>query len=325
VNARVYLQSYLAPLAPWLEAADITDILVNRPGEIWIERQGGATERIAVAELTEQVLGRLARQVAASSDQGINREQPLLSATLPDGARIQIVGPPATRGGTMIAIRKHGLVDLSIGLLAAAGMFARGTDDTARAEARLDAALAAGDHASALAEAVRLRKTMVISGGTSSGKTTLLNALLKEIPAEERLIVIEDAPELKLDHPNAVGLIGVRGELGEARVDAEMLLQAALRMRPDRILLGELRGGEAFTFLRAINTGHPGSITTIHADSAQGALDQIVMLALLNGTNLQWDSLQRYAEQVIDLLVHIERRDGVRRVTEMRRVGARSS
>lgn len=161
---------------------------------------------------------------------------------------------------------------------------------------------------------------MVISGGTSSGKTTLLNALLKEIPAEERLIVIEDAAELRLDHPNAVGLIGVRGELGEAQVDAEMLLQAALRMRPDRILLGELRGGEAFTFLRAINTGHPGSITTIHADSAQGALDQIVMLALLNGTNLQWDALQRYAGQVIDLLVHIERQGGVRRVVEIRRV-----
>jgi type IV secretion system protein VirB11 len=164
---------------------------------------------------------------------------------------------------------------------------------------------------------------LVISGGTSSGKTTLINALLKEIPAEERLIVIEDEPELKLDHPNAIVLIGVRGELGEARVDAEMLLQASLRMRPDRILLGELRGGEAFTFLRAINTGHPGSITTIHADSAQGALDQIVMLALLNGTNLQWDALARYAEQVIDLLVHIERQNGIRRVVEMRRVGAR--
>ncbi len=100
MNAGVYLQSYLAPLAPWLEAGDITDILINRPGEIWIERQGGATETIAVPALSEQVLVRLARQVAASSDQGINREQPLLSATLPDGARIQIVGPPATRGGT---------------------------------------------------------------------------------------------------------------------------------------------------------------------------------------------------------------------------------
>ena len=319
----VYLQSYLAPLAPWLEAGDITDILINRPGEIWVERQGGGTERIEVPELSEQVLVRLGRQVAAASDQGINREQPLLSATLPGGARIQIVGPPATRGGTMIAIRKHGLADLSIARLAAAGMFAPDPDHLIDAEARLDNALAAGDFATALVEAVRLKKTMVISGGTSSGKTTLLNALLKEIPAEERLIVIEDAPELKLDHPNAIGLIGVRGELGEARVDAEMLLQAALRMRPDRILLGELRGGEAFTFLRAINTGHPGSITTIHADSAQGALDQIVMLALLDGTNLQWDALQRYAEQVIDLLVHIERQGGVRRVVEIRRVGGR--
>jgi type IV secretion system protein VirB11 len=239
---------------------------------------------------------------------------------LPDGARIQIVAPPATRTGTAIAIRKHGLADLSIARLAAAGMFARSEDDAAQGEARLDAAIADGDFARALVEAVRLKKTMVISGGTSSGKTTLLNALLKEVPIEDRLIVIEDAPELRIEHPNALGLIGVRGELGEARVDAEMLLQAALRMRPDRILLGELRGGEAFTFLRAINTGHPGSITTIHADSAEGALNQIVMLALLNGTNLQWESLRRYAEQVIDLVVHIERQAGSRRVVEMRRI-----
>jgi type IV secretion system protein VirB11 len=320
VNAGVYLQSYLAPLAPWLEAPDITDILINRPGEIWIERQGGAMERLAVPELSERVLGRLIRQVAAASDQGINREQPLLSATLPDGARVQVVGPPATREGTAIAIRKHALADLSIGRLDQDGFFAPAADDSGAGEERLDRALLAGDYAVALVEAVWLKKTMVISGGTSSGKTTLLNALLKEVPVEERLIVIEDAPELKLDRPNAIGLIGVRGELGESQVDAEMLLQAALRMRPDRILLGELRGAEAFTFLRAINTGHPGSITTIHADSAEGALNQIVMLALLNGANLQWDALRRYAEQVIDLVVHIERRAGSRHVTEVRRI-----
>ena len=126
-----------------------------------------------------------------------------------------------------------------------------------------------------LRAAVARRKTIVISGGTGSGKTTLLNALVKEIPRSERLVVIEDAPEIRLDHPNAVGLVAVRGGLGEAQVDADTLLAASLRLRPDRILLGELRGREAFAFLRAVNSGHPGSITTVHADSPAGALDQI--------------------------------------------------
>jgi type IV secretion system protein VirB11 len=273
-------------------------------------------------QLDEVALQRLVRQIAAASHQGVNREQPLLSATLPDGARVQVVAPPATRGGVAIAVRKHLISDLSVDDLGRDGLFAAAhrADDAARraADAELEALLAEGQVQRFLQEAVRRRKTIVISGGTGSGKTTLLNALVKEIDRTERLVVIEDAAEVRLDHPNSVGLIAVRGDLGEARVDADSLLAASLRLRPDRILLGELRGAEAFAFLRAVNSGHPGSLTTIHADSPAGALDQIALLALTSGVDLGWDKVQTYVERVIDVVVQLDRVDGVRRVSEVR-------
>ncbi|HEX5379500.1 MAG TPA: P-type DNA transfer ATPase VirB11 [Phenylobacterium sp.] len=312
----VYLSAYLEPLAPWLHRTDVTDILVNRPGEVWIETRDGAMLREAAPEVTELVLTRLARQIAAASHQGVNREQPLLSASLPDGARVQIIAPPATREGLALAIRKHAISDLSLDQLSDAGAFGRRAAASS-SDDELAALLATGDLAAFLRTAVARRKTIVLSGGTSSGKTTLLNALIKEIGPRERLIAIEDAPEIRLHHPNAVGLISVRGEMGEARVDAEALLQASLRMRPDRILLGELRGAEAFAFLRAVNTGHPGSITTVHADTPRGAIDQIAMMALLGGLNVDWSAVQIYARQVIDVIVQMARVDGHRAVSRV--------
>jgi type IV secretion system protein VirB11 len=319
MNERVYLRRYLAPLDPWLSRPEVTDILVNRPGEVWVEMVSGETSRFEAPQLTELDLTRLARQVAAAASQGVNREQPLLSASLPDGARVQIIAPPATRAGLVLAIRKHSISDLSMGELQRTGLFDAGLDRGAveRDDEALQARLAASDVMGFLTQAVRLRKTIVLSGGTSSGKTTLLNALVKEVDVGERLVVIEDAPEIRLDHPNAIGLIAVRGETGEARVGAEELLQASLRMRPDRILLGELRGPEAFAFLRAVNTGHPGSITTVHADSPSGAIDQITMLALLSGVDMGWAAIQSYARQVIDVIVQLKRVDGRRVVSDV--------
>lgn len=309
----VYLAAYLAPLRPWLDDPKVTDIWVNAPGEVWIETSDGATRRLPAPELTHQALGRLARQIAASSSQGVNREQPLLSASLPDGARVQVIAPPATRGDLALAIRKHVLSDLNLTDLASSGSL-RLQPNTEVAD-KLRAARDAGDIEGLLRLAVHHRKTIVLSGGTSSGKTTLLNALIKEIPAHERLVLIEDAPEIQLRHENAVGLIAARSDTGEAQVDAEDLLQASLRMRPDRILLGELRGREAFAFLRAVNTGHPGSITTVHADSPQGALDQIALLSLLAGVDLGWDTVRNYVRQVVDVVVQLNRVDGTRRIT----------
>jgi type IV secretion system protein VirB11 len=321
VTAGVYLEAYLAPLAPWLSRPDVTDVLINRPGEVWIETADGAMSREPADQLTEVALTRLARQIAAASHQGVNREQPLLSATLPDGARVQVVSPPATRGGLAMAVRKHLISDMSLEELSRDGLFeAAARTDPARdaaADADLEALIDQGDLIGFLKLAVKRRKTVVISGGTASGKTTLLNALIKEIARSERLVIIEDAPEIRLDHPNSVGLVAVRGELGEAQVDADTLLAASLRLRPDRILLGELRGREAFAWLRAVNSGHPGSITTVHADSPAGALDQIALLALTSGIDLGWDKVRTYVERVVDVVVQLDRTKGARRLTEV--------
>lgn len=303
----VYLDSFLAPLAPFMARGDVTDIYVNRPGEVWIETLGGTIERIEVAILTATVLARLARQVAAANAQGISREHPLLAASLPDGSRIQIVLPPATRGDIAIAIRRHVMADLSLDDYAAAGGFA-GT----RIGSPAKALPPGGDVMVRLRHAVRTRRNILISGGTSSGKTTFLNALLREVPADERLILIEDTPELRLHHANAVGLLAARGNTGEAEVTAEDLLIAALRMRPDRIILGEMRGGEAITFLRAVNTGHPGSISTIHADSPDRAIDQLALLVMQTSARMGWDDVVRYVRRSLGLIVQLGRAGGKR-------------
>jgi type IV secretion system protein VirB11 len=317
----VYLRSYLAPLSGMLARADVTDIYINRPGEIWAETLGGSIERHDAPELSEAILARLARQIAAISHQGVNREHPLLSATLPDGARVQVIMPPATRAGTAMAIRKHIAPDLSLADYVAAGAF----DQTLRgplAEAtptdvELTRLLAAGDIAGMLALAVTARKNILISGGTSTGKTTFLNALIREIPESERMILIEDTPELHLRHANGVGLLATRSELGEARVTTNDLLSASLRMRPDRIIVGELRGPEAFTFLRAVNTGHPGSMTTVHADSAERAIEQIALLVLQSGARLSREEVRQYVQSTIDVFVQLSRTGGRRHVAQV--------
>jgi type IV secretion system protein VirB11 len=309
VAPSLYLVEYLRPLAALLSRDDVTDIYINSPGEVWAETIGGAVERHVEGGIDEALLWRLARQVASLSHQGINRENPLLSAVLPDGSRVQIVAPPATRGAMAVAIRRHLVTDRRL------IDYDWSTSGTPGAPL---AALAEHDRAARLAAAVRARRTILISGGTSTGKTTFLNALLREIPADERLIVIEDTPELQLRHANAVGLVAVRNALGEARIDTEDLLQASLRMRPDRIILGELRGPEAMTFLRAINTGHPGSISTIHADTPDRAIEQLALLVLQTGTRLTRADIVAYVEQIVDVFVQLGRRDGRRVISEVR-------
>jgi type IV secretion system protein VirB11 len=320
-DERIYLRSYLAPLADMLARPDVTDIYVNRPGELWIETTGGAIERHEAPRLDEATLARLARQIAAVSHQGISREHPLLSATLPDGARVQIVAPPATRGALVLAIRKHVSPDLTLADYVATGAFAetraRDALDRSGGDAALAAKLAAGDLAGMLGDAVRARKNILVAGGTSTGKTTFLNALLREVPAGERLILIEDTPELDVRHDNVVGLLAARSALGEAQVTANDLLAASLRMRPDRIILGELRGEEAYAFLRAVNSGHPGSMTTVHADSAERAIEQIVLLALQAGTQLGRDDVRHYIRSTVDIFVQLTRTGGRRQVSEV--------
>ena len=315
----VYLDAYLAPLRPWLERESVTEILVNRPGEIWVEDADmGGMSRVSLPAMDNQLLQRLAEQVARISHQGINREHPLLSATLPaiggqenrgqenrgqSGARIQLVGPPATRGDWAMAIRRHRLLDLPL------DAYDRGPL-VPSAEAPAPDPFA--EPISYLRDAIRRRRTILISGGTSTGKTTFLNAMLREIPVHERVVLVEDTPELRLPGANGVGLIAVKGELGEAKVSANDLLQAALRLRPDRIVLGELRGGETVSFLRAINTGHPGSFSTVHANTPRGALEQIALMSMQTGIGLTRSETLEYAASVIDVVVQLDREGGKR-------------
>ena len=306
----VYLDAYLAPFLPWLERDTVTEIIVNRPGEVWIEdaaRPG--MQRVALSQVTDALMQRLAEQVARVTHQGINREHPLLGATLPDGARVQFCGPPAARKHWIMAIRRHRRLDLPLDAYDAGPL---------RTEPRIAMPDAQAEPIRFLREAIRQRRTILISGGTSTGKTTFLNAMLGEIPRQERVILVEDTPELKLPGDNGAGLVAVKGELGEAKVTANELLQAALRLRPDRIVLGELRGAESVSFLRAINTGHPGSFSTIHANSLTGALEQLSLMVMQTGIGLTRADTIAYAASVIDVLVQLGRdANGKRGITQI--------
>ena len=302
----VYLDAYLAPFRRWLDRDTVTEIMVNRPGEVWIEDAADpGMKRIETPEIDDRLVQRLAEQVARVSHQGINREHPLLGATLPDGARVQFCGPPAARRHWAMAIRRHRQLDLPLDAYDAGPLAPARQEPMPDPQAQPIAFLRA---------AIRQRRTILISGGTSTGKTTFLNAMLGEIPREERVVLVEDTPELRLPGENGVGLVAVKGELGEAKVTANELLQAALRLRPDRIVLGELRGAESVSFLRAINTGHPGSFSTIHANSLRGALEQLALMVMQTGIGLTRTDTIAYAASVIDVVVQLGR-DGQGRRT----------
>ncbi len=272
----------LRALEPLLRDSQVSELCINRPQEAYIEtRAGWRRESLPYADF--DWCQRFAKLVANFTHQRIDATTPLLSASLPSGERVQIVMPPATRPGSVaIAIRRPSQEAWSVADLAARGIFRRtrraqpGLDD---AERRLLELLGAGDYPGFMSLAVRSRMNILVSGPTGSGKTTWTKALIREIPPEERLISIEDAEELTLDrHPNHVRLFYSKDDQGLSRVTPKQLLECCLRMKPDRILLAELRAEEAFDYLRNANSGHPGSITSVHAGSAALAFEQLVLL-----------------------------------------------
>lgn len=272
----------LRDLRPLLNNPDITELCINRPGEAFVEtREGWRHEVLPFADF--EWCRRLAKLVANSTKQRIDETSPLLSASLPSGERVQIVTPPATTAGCVaITIRRPADEVWTIEELARRGIFRatrRATEALDDTETQLLQLLEAQRFEEFMRLAVTSRKNILVSGPTGSGKTTWTKALIREIPSNERLVTIEDAKELVLDrHPNHVRLFYSKDDQGLARVTPKQLLESCLRMKPDRILLAELRAEEAFDYLRNVNSGHPGSITSIHAASAELAFEQLVLL-----------------------------------------------
>jgi len=272
----------LQALRPLLSDTAVTEVCINRPLEGFVEtRDGWRRQSLPFADY--DWCRRLAKLVAHSTRQRVDEASPLLSAALPTGERIQLVLPPATTLGCVaITLRRPSDTVWSIDELASRGILRnarRASESLDETEAELLQLLASGNNEAFMRLAVKTRKNILVSGPTGSGKTTWTKALIREIPADERLITIEDAQELVLDrHPNHVRLFYSKDDQGLARVTPKQLLESCLRMRPDRILLAELRAEEAFDYLRSVNSGHPGSITSVHATSAELAFEQLVLL-----------------------------------------------
>ena len=303
------LELTLRPLRPLLARCEVTELCINRPGEAFIETRSG-WERAVLEFADFDWCLRLSKLVANFNNQRIDEQAPVLSASLPAGERIQIVIPPATPAQTIaLAVRRPSDEPWSLEDLALRGVFRR----TRRATQALDPIetnllelLEAGEYERFMRLAVRSRKNILVSGPTGSGKTTWTKALIREIPVDERLITIEDARELVLDrHPNHVRLFYSKDDQGRARVTPKQLLESCLRMRPDRVLLAELRSEEAFDYLRNVNSGHPGSITSVHAASAELAFEQLVLLVKQSraGAELARRDIKSLLYMLVDVVI----------------------
>ncbi len=316
------LELTLRALQPWLQRPEVTELCINRPHELFIETQAGWTcEPLPFADL--DWCRRMAKLIANATQQRVDEESPLLSAGLPNGARIQVVLPPATtRGCVVLCIRKPSAQSWSLAELARRGVFERTRSDVGgdAVEQTLTSLLAAQRYEEFLRLAVVSRRNILVSGPTGSGKTTFTKALIQEVPVEERLITIEDAPELALPrHANHVRLFYSKDDQGLARVTPKQLLECCLRLRPDRILLAELRSAEAFDYLRNVNSGHPGSITSVHAASAELAFEQLVLLVKQSeaGRELSRSDIKQLLYLLIDVVVQFAVEGHRRRIAEI--------
>ncbi|WP_097093737.1 P-type DNA transfer ATPase VirB11 [Novosphingobium sp. Chol11] len=316
------LDDAVRPLRKYLDQEDVTEVVINQPLEVAVERKGGWSWAVE-EELTLSRLNILATAAAAFTSQDITRENPICSTIFPTGERVQIVAPPVAPDGTVsITIRKPSTKAMSMedfhdhGLFSETRVAERGMTDT---EHQLLALLTQGRHVEFFTAAVRARLNILISGATGSGKTTFAKGLIRLIPDEERLLTIEDTRELVVPHRNVVHMTYSKDGQGTAKVTAKELLESALRMRPDRILLQELRDGTAFFYLRNVNSGHPGSITTIHAASAELAFDQLTLLVKESegGADLGRDDIRSLLKILVDVVVQMKKVKGQFRVTEI--------
>ena len=325
-TARDLLHDILGPIRPLLAREDVTDLCINGPGRLFVESTHG-WERMPADNLTHTWLHSLARAVASYMSATVSERAPILSGHLPTGERVQIVLPPAAEEPS-ITIRRPSHVTFTLDELAEKGTFAplsdgdpKGDRTAARHRSTVRARLAgwrADDQQSVpaiLREIVAHRLNVIVSGATGSGKTTLSKAMIAEIPLDERLISIEDAKELQFPHANTARLFFSRDGAGVSPVTVKDLLVSCLRMKPDRIMLAELRDDEAYYYLRNVNSGHPGSITTIHANSAAAAVEQLMLMVRQSsaGAGLTREDIRSLVANLVDVIVQMERK----RVTEI--------
>lgn len=297
-----FLYLFLAPVREFLIDDDVSEILINGPSNVFIERRG-RLERTDVKFASEAALRAAAGNIARSVQRMLDDNNPRLDARLPDGSRVHAVIPPMSRVGTAVAIRKFKKDTLSISKM-------------------LDFGSLNEDMAKLIRALVLLHRNVIVSGATSSGKTSVLNALSSFIPGNERVIVIEDATELQLQQEHILPFETRKPDKnGNGEVTIRDLIHSALRLRPDRIVIGEIRGGEALDLLQALNTGHAGSMSTIHANSPLDCLRRLETCALLSGIDIPLSALRSQVASAVNAIVHTSRlSDGTRKIVAISEV-----
>lgn len=323
----------LDPIRPFLKDESLFEIVINRPYQVMTEGIEG-WKTINAPTLSFSELMGMAKVIASYSQQSISEKNPILSATLPGNERIQIVIPPAVEKDTIsMTIRKPSSQSFSLEELANKGLFSiceqvsftplenykARFHELKNTEHALATAYCNKDFVSFFNQAIKYQKNILIAGKTGSGKTTLSKAFIAKIPHDERIITIEDTQELVVTQPNHVSMIYSKDGHGLATVGPKELLESALRMRPDRILLQELRDGTAFYYIRNVNSGHPGSITTVHASTALSAFEQMTLLVKESegGGSLERDDIRGLLISMIDIIVQCKRVEGKFKVTEI--------
>ena len=292
----------LGPLDPYMQDPDVTDVLVNGPAEVYVERLGKLQETNTVFA-DEEHLMQIIQRVVSRVGRRIDEQSPMVDARLPDGSRINAIIPPLALNGPVLSIRRFSHETLKLSDLMTLGSICP-------------------DMVALLEAAIEGRINIMISGGTGSGKTTLLNNLSGFVPADERLVTIEDSAELQLRRKHVVSLeTRISNSEGQGQITPRDLVRNALRMRPDRIILGEVRGPEALDMLQAMNTGHEGSLTTIHANDTRDALSRLEVMVSMAGYELPVSVIRHYIGSAITLVVHLARlKGGVRRVMRVSEV-----
>jgi type IV secretion system protein VirB11 len=306
----------------FMASSDVTEICINRPGELYLESRGG-WRLVEVPSLTFERARQFCTAVVNESNTGqrITDTDPVVSLTFPTGQRAQFVIPPAVEAGKgSITIRLPSKQTKTLAQYQEDGFFEQILEDThtiSEHDQELLDLRAQRRYADFFRKAVLSKKNIVVSGATGSGKTTFMKSLVHHIPADERLVTIEDARELFIDQPNVVHLLYSKGGQSTSNVTAKSCMEACLRMKPDRIILAELRGDESFYFIRNCASGHPGSITSCHSGSTEQTWDQLALMvkASNEGAGLEFATIKRLLMMTIDIVVHIKAHAGRRYIT----------